>query len=197
MTDEHEQPAGLSYAFRPSMMSAAREFRLEDDALVWSIGRYSGRTPYDRITRLRMSFRPVTMQMQRFVTEIWSPGTPRILIASTSWKNMVEQQHHDREYSAFIGELHRRMAAAGSTARFDVGTPVYLFWPGVIMFVLVSLGIAALVVRAIHAGIYSGAAFIVAFFALFLWQTGGFFKNNRPGRYSPDAPPPHLLPAGG
>ncbi len=196
MTEEREQPAGLSYSYRPSMMSAPREFRLEEEALVWSIGRHSGRMPYDRITRLRMSFRPVTMQLQRFVTEIWSPGTPRLLIASTSWKNMVEQQRHDREYSAFIAELHRRMAAAKSAARFDAGTPVYIFWPGAIVFGLASLGIAALIVRALHAGIYSGAAFIAAFFALFLWQTSAFFKNNRPGRYSPDLPPAHLLPAG-
>jgi hypothetical protein len=56
------------------------------------------------------------------------------------------------------------------------------------------LGIAALAVRALQIGALAGAAFIAAFLALFLWQAGGFFLRNRPGRYRPDAVPPLLLP---
>ena len=52
----------LSYAYKPSLLGAPWEFRLTADALEWSIGRHQGRTPYDRIARVRLSFRPVTMQ---------------------------------------------------------------------------------------------------------------------------------------
>jgi hypothetical protein len=49
-------------------------------------------------------------------------------------------------------------------------------------------------VRALQVEAYSGAAFIAAFFALFLYQAGSFFRRNRPGTYDPAAVPPLLLP---
>ena len=54
-------------------MGAPWEFRLRPDALEWRMGRQEGRILYGRIRRIRLSFRPVTMQTRRFVTEIWSP----------------------------------------------------------------------------------------------------------------------------
>jgi len=32
------------------------------------------------------------------------------------------------------------------------------------------------------------------FFAVFVWQSGTYFKRNRPGRYRPDAVPKELVP---
>ena len=56
--------------------------------------------------------------------------------------------------------------------------------------------LAALVPRALQAHTLGGAAFIVGFLALFLWQGGNFFRRNRPGSYRPDALPPELMPKG-
>src|SRR5262249_26003344 len=64
-------------AYKPSLMGASWEFRLRPDALEWHAGGRGGRIPYGTITRVRLSFRPVTMQTRRFVTEIWSPGAAR------------------------------------------------------------------------------------------------------------------------
>ena len=72
------------YGYKPSLMGAAWELRLRPDALEWRMGRHEGRVPYGRIARIRLSFRPVTMQTRRFVTEIWPVGGPRLSIASTS-----------------------------------------------------------------------------------------------------------------
>ena len=41
------------------------------------------RTPYDRIRRIRLSFRPMTMQNYRFLTEVWTADGPKLQIAST------------------------------------------------------------------------------------------------------------------
>jgi hypothetical protein len=57
-----------------------------------------------------------------------------------------------------------------------------------------TLAIAALAVRALSVSAFAGAAFIVGFLALFLWQAGGFFVRNRPGSYRPDAVPRSVLP---
>ncbi|MGZ3320193.1 MAG: hypothetical protein ACXU9C_04340, partial [Xanthobacteraceae bacterium] len=100
------------YIHKPSLMGAPWELRLRPEALEWRTGRHEGRIPYARVTRVRLSFRPVTMQTRRFLAEVWSAGGPRLSIASTSWRSMVEQEAQDQAYGAFMRELHRRIAAA-------------------------------------------------------------------------------------
>ena len=48
----------------------------------------------------------MTMQMRRFVTEIWPADGPKLSIASTTWRSLVEQSAQDEAYGAFIRELH-------------------------------------------------------------------------------------------
>ena len=184
------------YLYKSSLLGAPFEFRLANDALEWRKGRHVGRTPYDRIRRIRLSFRPATMQNHRFVAEVWPENGPKLDIASTSWRTMMDQERLDGPYSAFITELHRRVVAAGRTPLLQTGSAVFLYWPGVAIFVGVLLGLAALIVRALQTQQWSAAAFIAAFFALFLWQAGSFFRRNRPGIYRADAVPPHVLPRG-
>jgi hypothetical protein len=187
-------PAAPSYAYRPSLLGAAHEFRLQGEALDWSAGGRSGHIPLRDVRLVRMSFKPGSMQPYRFITEIWAEGAPKLQIVSSSWKSMVEQERLDSRYVAFVTELHRRIALAGARARFVQGKPALLYWPGVALFVVVGLMLAALVPHALQAHTLSGAAFIVAFLALFLWQGGNFFRRNRPGNYRPDALPAELLP---
>src|SRR5262249_9694387 len=178
-------PEAVTYSYKPSLIGAAFEARLEPDALAWQAGGRSGRIPFADIRRLRMSFRPVTMQNQRFLTEIWPAQGPKIVIASCSWKSMFEQERRDGAYAAFVSELHRRLAAAHSAARFDAGSPQLLYWPGAVLFAAVSLAIAALIVRALQVGAFGGAAFITAFLGLFLWQAGTVFRRTNPRGYPP------------
>lgn len=182
------------YAYKPSLMGAPFELRLRSDALEWQRGRQHGRIPYARVRRIRLSFRPLTMQTRRFVTEIWWPGGPRLTIASTSWRSLVEQAAQDEAYGAFVRELNARVAAAGAAASFETGTPALLYWPGLAVFVGVSLALAVLTVYALEAGAHAGAALVGGFLALFLWQCGSYFRRNRPGRYRPQAPPSALVP---
>ena len=187
-------PEPLDYAYRPSLLGAAAEFRLTGDVLDWTLGRRAGRIQLRDVRQVRMSFKPGSMQRYRFVTELWAEGAPRLEIVSSSWKSMVEQERLDAPYVAFVTELHRRIAHAGAPARFLQGKPAVLYWPGLALFVVVGLLLAALVPRALQAHTLGGAVFILAFLALFLWQGGNFFRRNRPGSYRPDALPPELLP---
>ena len=183
------------YVYKSSLLGAPFEFRLAADALEWRKGRHEGRTPYDRIRRIRLSFRPATMQNHRFLAEIWVADGPKLQIASSSWRSMMDQERLDAAYTPFITELHRRIVAAGGSPLLQTGSPVFLFWPGVAIFVGVLLGLAALIVRALQTQQWSAAAFVAAFFALFLWQAGNFFRRNRPGYYRADAVPAQVLPA--
>lgn len=184
----------LSYSYKPSSFGAPLEFTLKTEGLEWRIGTRSGLVRYDQIRRVRLSFRPVTMQTYRFTADLWSEGIPCIRIASTSWRGIVEQTRQDEAYTAFIVELHRRIAAAGTQPRFSTGVPSVRYWFGLVVFVAVALGLAWLSVRALSLGEWGGVALIGGFFALFLWQLGGFFRRNRPGVYRPDDVPGLVLP---
>ncbi|MBV8837682.1 MAG: hypothetical protein JO000_14170 [Alphaproteobacteria bacterium] len=194
MIDSPQSINEFCYAFKSSLIGAPLELRLTDDALEWRKGSAAGRAPYRGIRRIRLSFRPMTMQNHRFLAEVWPSGGAKLSIASTSWKSMFEHERLDAAYAAFVTELNRRVGAGGAQAAFDCGSPALLYWPGVVILCGAALGIAALAVRALSIGAFAGAAFIAGFLALFLWQAGGFFVRNRPGRYRPDAVPRQLLP---
>jgi hypothetical protein len=182
------------YAYKPSLMGSPWMLQLAPDALVWSLGSLSGRVPYGSIRRIRLSFRPVTMQSYRFLAEIWSERNAKIPISSASWKSLVEQERQDAAYVGFIRELHERIAKAGGRPRLDAGAIPFLYWPGVAIFAAISVALAGLIVRALQQGETAATLFLLAFFAFMLWQLGGFFKRNLPRRYTLDRIPADVLP---
>jgi hypothetical protein len=186
----------VAYAYRPSLLGAAWQFKLTGDGIDWATGHRAGHIPFRNVRRLRMSYRPASMQSHRFMTELWAEGGLKLKILSSSWKSMVEQERLDKPYAAFIAELHRRIALAAVPARFEQGSHPLLYWPGLLAFAGVALGLALLVVRALQADSKGGAALIGGFLVLFLWQSGNFFRRNRPGLYRPEALPSELMPKG-
>jgi hypothetical protein len=191
-----DDAANPTYAFKPSLIGAACEFMLTPDGLHWQMGARSGRVRYERIRAVRLSYRPVTMQSRRFVTEIWSTDNPKIQIVSVSWRSLVEQARQDDAYSAFVTELHRRIAASGGAAQFTTGLPAFSYWFGVVIFAAVLISMAVMTVRTLKLGQWSVAAVIAAIFVVFVLQIGNYFRRNRPSRYRPDAIPREVLPKG-
>lgn len=190
----------LVYSYRPSLLGAAWSFRLTAGGMAWNAGRRSGLMPYRAIRQIRLSYKPVSMQSQRFLTEIWADGAPKLEIVSSSWKSMMEQERQDKTYAAFVVELHRRVAQVAGQGQPPVayvqGSLPLLYWPGLAVFGGVSLGLAWLTVRALESNASAGAAFIGAFMLLFLWQGGNFFRRNKPGTYGPEQLPAALMPKG-
>lgn len=187
-------PSGPAYAYKPSLMGAPWQFRLAPDRLVWTVGQRSGSVGYAAIRRLRLSFRPVTMQSYRFTAEIWADGAPKLTIASASWRSMMEQERFDQPYRDFIAALHERIAAAGGKPALEAGANPFLYWPALTLFTTVALAVIALLARAFHQDSWPAMLFLAAFFALLLWQIGGFFRRNRPRRYTGAAIPEDVLP---
>lgn len=186
--------ADIEYAYKPSLMGAPSLFRLAPDALHWTIGRMSGRVPYADIRMIRLGFRPVTMQSYRFLAEIWSDRNPKILVASASWKSIMEQERLDDGYVRFIKALHARIAAAGGTPRLRAGAVPFLYWPGFAVFLGICVALVGLIGRAILQGEIAAMLFLFGFFVVVLWQLGMFFKRNLPRQYSLDDIPPDVLP---
>jgi hypothetical protein len=192
---DNDQAAGDPvYAFKASLIGAMCQFALRSDELEWQIGRRSGRIRYDRVRAVRLSYRPVTMQTHRFITEIWSADNPKIQIISVSWRSIMEQERLDQAYSDFVTELHRRIAATGVAARFSTGLPAVTYWVGVVIFGAVLIATGGLVIRSLSIVQWAATAVVAIFFLVFAYQLGTYFYRNRPGRYRPEAIPPDVLP---
>jgi hypothetical protein len=183
-----------SYDYRLSLLGGGWRSSLTPAGIEWSAGAREGFVPYGEVRGLRLSYRPTSMQGHRFVTEIWSRNAPALRVVSTTWKSMVEQPRQDAAYTRFVGELHARLAAARVPVDCERGRPPLIYWPGLVVFVGVTIAMAALIVRALEAHVIAGAVFVAIFFALFVRQGWLFFSRNRPGRYPLAAPPRDLLP---
>jgi hypothetical protein len=136
------------------------------------------------------------MQSRRFRADIERKDGQSIAIFSTSWQTVALMAPQDREYRAFIIQLHERMKRAGSTATLIGGIRSGIYAAGVAVMALLAIALAGLLARAVGTGEFGGALFLVGFAALFAWQVGGFIRRNRPQTYTFDQLPQALLPQG-
>ena len=168
--------------------------RADGAGAVWHIGGRSGLWPYDEISAIRLSFRPVSMQQHRFRADITHNSGRRIAILSTSWQTAALMAPQDNGFRAFIVELHARMAQAGSRAVLTSGLGRIAYAMVLAFLAMLTVAMAGLLIRALLIGEFAGVLFILGFAALFAWQVGGFVRRNRPQSYSFDRVPKALLP---
>jgi hypothetical protein len=133
------------------------------------------------------------MQNRRFRADIDHADGRQIAIMSTS-KQTVALMQPQAGYAAFILQLHRQLAAAGSTASLSGGLRPAIYTAVVVALALVGVAMAALLLRALVTGEFGGVVFIVGFSVLFGWQIGGFIRRNKPRNYTFDNVPEQLLP---
>jgi hypothetical protein len=186
--------AGVRYAYKASLIGAAHQFELTGDGLSWRIAGKSGVWPYARISAIRLSYRPVSMQSRRFRADVENADGARITIFSTTWQTAALMAPQDQDYRAFMTQLHRRMAEAGSRAALIGGLRPRVYAAAIALLTLVAIAMAGLLVRAVATGEWAGALFLVGFAMLFAWQIGGFVARNRPSAYAFDHLPEALLP---
>ena len=182
------------YVYKASLIGSAYQFDLTDTGLSWTVGGRSGVWAYTDIASIRLSFRPMSMQSRRFRADIGSNGRQRISILSTTWQTVALMAPQDHDYRAFIVELHRRMAAAGSKAALIGGIGPTAYAAALAIVTLLGIAMAALLAQAFATGEWYGALFLIGFVALFSWQIGGFIMRNRPRTYDFDHLPQALLP---
>jgi hypothetical protein len=183
-----------TYVYKASLIGSAHRFELTDAGLSWHVAGRSGVWTYADIAAIRLSYRPVSMQPRRFRADIEHAGGARIAVLSTTWQTVTLMTPQDRDYRAFMTQLHRRLAEAGSKAELIGGLRPGLYHAGMAMLAMVAVSMAGLLLRALATGEWAGALFLVGFAALFGWQIGGFVRRNRPQRYTFDELPEELLP---
>ena len=203
MTESGTGPEVVTYAFKPALMRGASEFQVTSDGLdwkaaskigEWKAGSRGGQVYFCDIFRIRLSFRPSSVQSGRYMTEIWTSLGGKLEVASTSRRTVLESDRQDGAYSTFVRALISRAAAANRGLVLEAGTLALKYWAGLVVFVVLALAIAALGIEAVWAEQWIGAAIVGAFWLVFLWQIGLYFQRNRPRLFTADTIPPELLP---
>ncbi len=194
MSSDQAATSVISYAFKPSLAGAARRFELTDAGLAWQAGARRGLWPYATIAAVQLSYRPVSMQPRQFRADIVGGDGRRQVVLSTSWKGFAVVETQDEAYRGFILDLHRRIAQAGGRAAFHGGLRPIPYGLAAGLLIVFAIAMVALVARALATDAFAGALFLLVLGAVFAWQIGGFMRRNKPCRYTPDAPPPQLLP---
>src|ERR1700752_2815145 len=143
---------GIRYAYKASLIGAAHQFELTDAGLSWRVAGRSGIWPYADIAAIRLGHRPVSMQSHLFRADIDHIGGGRLPILSTSWQTAALMAAQDRDYRAFITQLHKRLGEAGSRAALRGGLGPRVYAAAVILLTVVALAMAGLLVRAIATG---------------------------------------------
>ncbi|QQO24708.1 hypothetical protein JJB98_25175 [Bradyrhizobium diazoefficiens] len=189
-----QDASATSYAYKASLIGSAHRFELTDEGLSWHSRGRSGLWPYDEISAVRLSFRPVSMQQHRFRADISHTSGRRIAILSTSWQTAALMAPQDNGFRAFIVALHARMAKAGSRAALTAGLGRTAYAAVLAFLAMLTVAMAGLLIRALVIGEFAGALFIVGFAALFAWQVGGFVRRNQPRSYTLAHLPESLLP---
>ena len=191
---ETESPPGTRYVFKASLIGSAHRFALTADGIDWQVGGKAGLWRYADIAAVRLSYRPVSMQSRRFRCDIAHLNRQRIAVMSTTWQTVTLVTPQDDAYRGFVLELHRRLAAAGSSAELTGGVRPGVYALGIALLTLVAVAVTGLLARAIATAAWGGALFLLGFAALFGWQIGGFVRRNRPRRYGFGDVPRELLP---
>ena len=193
LSDQPDQ-GGVRYAYKASLIGSAHQFELTEQGLAWRIAGRTGLWAYADIAAVRLSFRPVSMQARRFRADISNGNGARLAIFSTSWQTAALMAPQDRDYRAFIVELHERMAQAGSRPILAGGLHPRLYAAAIVCVALLAIAMAGLLLRSMVTGEWAGALFLIGFAALFAWQVGGFITRNRPLAYHFGDLPKALLP---
>lgn len=188
--DEHAD--ATRYSYKPSLAGAAYAFSLTEEGLSFQSGFRAGTWRYADIARIRLSYRPVSMLAHRFRADLHNRDGKKLTVVSATWTGIVTLAPQNEGYRVFIEELHRRMV--GRDVVCLAGLVRVVFATGVVLFAAIMIALAGLLIRALTAGDFVAALFMLGFAAWFGWHTGGWLRRNRPGRYDPANVPRQLLP---
>lgn len=182
------------YSFKPSISGAMRRFTLTPAGLAWNVGRHQGTWAYGDIAMIRMSYRPLTMQSNRYRADIRHRSGHNLSIMSATWQGIAVVAPQSRAYRDFLVELNRRVAAANPGAWFRAGLPMLPYLVACVLIVALAAALMGLLARAVATDNYAGAAFILAMGALFGWPFGNFMRRNQPADFEAGVPPVRVLP---
>jgi len=182
------------YAHNPKPIGSPVSFVLEGDRLSVDTGRKTFDLRLAEVEEVRMIYEPGRMSRRVYRTRLRMRQGRTVSFTSLSWKSLMEAQELGPAYRAFTECLCRAVAEANPRARFMAGQPYWrwLLTAGIAVACLAAMAI--IVWRALQGGATSLALMAVFLAAVGIWQLEPMVRLNRPRSFSPDRPPPDLLP---
>jgi len=118
------------HAFRPSIFSTERSYRIGPDALEWKDARQDSRVAYSEVARVNISSMtpPLGQAQSRCVLHPRSGG--KIVLSSASYKRLGVIEDRSESYAPLVRELMVRIATVNPDTVFIAGQPwgLWLFW---------------------------------------------------------------------
>lgn len=182
------------YSHAPRPVGGPITFTLEGDRLIVDSGRKVHEVALGAVDQVRMTYEPRSFVHRAFQTRVRMRDGKTFAFSSLNWRSLIEAERLDKEYRAFARTLFDAIARANPEARFVSGRPRAV-WIGSAILAAASLFAMALFTwRAMQAGAVTAALMGLVFALVGIWQLEPMVRLNRPRRFTPDEPPPDLMP---
>ncbi|HWK00150.1 MAG TPA: hypothetical protein VNR41_05520 [Xanthobacteraceae bacterium] len=188
------KPADLEYRFRLRPVGAETILRLLPDALEIESANRKTQVRYEDVVRLRLSFRPANLSAQRYLAEIWSRTSRKIILPSVSARGMFHFDNQAAAYRAFVAELCRRIGEVQPSLQIDAGLSAWRWWPSAVFGGAIALAVLYFVAITLRDGNFSLLVVVLIFAALLASQVGTMLLRNRPRQAPMNSIPAQVLP---
>jgi hypothetical protein len=183
-----------SYSHAPRPVGGPVTFTLEGDRLVVDNGRKVQEVRLGAVEVVRMTYEPRSFAQKAFQTRIRMKDGKTFSFSSINWRSLIEAERLDKDYRAFARTLFDAVARANPDARFVAGRSWWV-WVGTAILAAASLlAMAVFTWRALQAGAMPAAGMGVFFALVGIWQLEPLVRLNKPRSFTPDEPPPDLMP---
>lgn len=182
------------YTHSPKPIGSPVSFVLEGDRLSVDTGRKTFDLRLAEVEEVRMTYEPGRMSRRVYRTRLRMRQGRTVTFTSLNWKSLMEAQELGPAYRTFAGCLFQAVAEANPRARFMAGQP---YWRWALTAGIAVACLAAMVIvvwRALQTGATGFAFMAVLLAAVGIWQLEPMVRLNRPRSFSPDRPPPDLMP---
>jgi hypothetical protein len=183
-----------SYSHAPRPVGGPVTFTLEGDRLIVDSGRKVQEVELGAVEQVRMTYEPRSFAQKAFQVRVRMRDGKTFAFSSINWKSLIEAERLDKDYRAFARTLFDAIARANPHARFLAGRPRWAWFAIAVLAAASLLAMAIFTWRALEAGATTAAAMGVFFALVGIWQLEPMVRLNKPRTFTPDEPPPDLMP---
>jgi len=134
------------YAARANAFTGRRTYRLTEDALTWEEeGKKLDGVFYDEIAEVRLAYTPSRVATNRYRTQVVFRAGGMAEFYNTDYRGIASLAEQNAAYTAFVRELHRRLAAQGKDVHYRTGNSRlgYVLNVGLTVFIFVMVAVAS------------------------------------------------------
>jgi hypothetical protein len=198
MSEAIDKPAEADptvYRLRAHAFVKPRLYRLTGNALTWEEeGKKLDGVFYDDIAEIRLAFAPTRFARNRYRAQVIFREGGMAELFNTDYQGIGNFPEQNEAYSAFLRELHRRVAAAGHATAFRKGNSPLGYALNLLLTVFIFTMIALAFVLLTTIGLIWIAAIKLAIVIFFIPTLVRYIRRAKPATYDPLNLPADALP---